>query len=160
VLREHRAAMQPILTSSRGNIEFDGDEIRWWTFAGGRINATLRYAIDSLGHEWKVIADNFLVKVRGEHLNQPEFEAALTKLREPSFWENEQLWTEVAESLPSYRLSKFQPLMPPWVEREVVAGYLLDVDGAWRWLSGEGIDGASESKRLTYEGAGTRVRRE
>jgi AAA+ ATPase superfamily predicted ATPase len=47
-----------------------------------------------------------------------------------------QLWTEVAESLPSYRLSKFQPLMPPWVEREVVAGYLLDVDGAKRWLAG------------------------
>ena len=37
---------------------------------------------------------------------------------------------------PSYRLSKFQPLMPSWVEREVVAGYLLDVGGAWRWLSG------------------------
>lgn len=134
VLREHRAAMQPSLTSAQGSIEFDGDEIRWWTFAGGRINATLRYAIDSLGHEWKVIADNFLVKLRGEHLNQPEFEEALAKLRERSFWENEQLWTEVAESLPSYRLSKFQPLMPAWIEREVIAGYLLDVKGAWGWM--------------------------
>lgn len=136
VLREHRAAMQPILTSTHGSIEFDGEEIRWWTFAGGRINATLRYAIDSLGHEWKVIPDNFLIKVRGEHLNRQEFDEALAKLREPSFWENEQLWAEVAESLPSYRLSKFQPLMPPWVEREVVAGYLLDVKGAWGWLAG------------------------
>jgi ATP-dependent Lhr-like helicase len=26
---------------------------------------------------------------------------------------------------------------PPWVEREVLAGYLLDVAGAWNWLSGE-----------------------
>jgi ribonuclease D len=26
--------------------------------------------------------------------------------------------------------------MPPWVEREVIASYLLDVGGAWRWLSG------------------------
>ena len=42
----------------------------------------------------------------------------------------------VAAALPNYRLSKFQPLMPPWVEREVIAGYLLDVGGAWRWLSG------------------------
>src|SRR5690606_28866206 len=49
-----------------------------------------------------------------------------------------QLWREVAAFLPNYRLSKFQPLMPPWVEREVVAGYLLDVAGAWRWLSGDG----------------------
>ncbi len=28
--------------------------------------------------------------------------------------------------------------MPPWVEREMVATYLLDVSGAWCWLSGEG----------------------
>jgi ATP-dependent Lhr-like helicase len=26
--------------------------------------------------------------------------------------------------------------MPPWVEREVVASYLLDVAGAWRWMAG------------------------
>ena len=25
--------------------------------------------------------------------------------------------------------------MPPWVEREVIAGHLLDVAGAWRWLA-------------------------
>jgi hypothetical protein len=33
------------------------------------------------------------------------------------------------------QLSKFQSLMPPWVEREVVASSLLDAGGAWRWLS-------------------------
>mgnify|MGYP001056318468 CR=1 FL=1 len=37
------------------------------------------------------------------------------------------------KSLPSH-LSKFQPLMPRWVEREVWATYLLDVAGAQRWL--------------------------
>jgi ATP-dependent Lhr-like helicase len=26
-------------------------------------------------------------------------------------------------------------LMPPWVEREVVANYLLDVSGAQRWMA-------------------------
>ena len=31
-------------------------------------------------------------------------------------------------------MSKFQPLMPSWVEREVVAGYLLDVEGARDWV--------------------------
>ena len=31
--------------------------------------------------------------------------------------------------------------MPPWVEREVVASYLLDVAGAWEWLSGQGSAG-------------------
>jgi ATP-dependent Lhr-like helicase len=128
--------MRAILDSPRGGIEYDGDELRWWTFAGGRINATLRYALDSLGHEWKVIPDNFLIKVRGEHLNRQDFDEALAKLHEASFWENVALWSEVAESLPSYRLSKFQPLMPEWVEREIVASYLLDVKGASRWMAG------------------------
>lgn len=136
VLAEHRNSMREVIDSQRGGLEFDDGEIRWWTFAGGRINATLRYALEAIGGDWKVIPDNFLIKVRGEDIDKHRFRDALTKLAEPEFWENDRLWAEVAESLPSYRLSKFQPLMPPWVEREVVAGYLLDVGGAWRWLSG------------------------
>ena len=136
VLCERRASMNEVLDSPRGRVEVNDGEVRWWTFAGGRINATLRYALEAAGGDWKVIPDNFLIKVRGEDLDERRFGEALAKLLEPEFWENERLWAEVAESLPSYRLSKFQPLMPPWVEREVVAGYLLDVGGAWRWLSG------------------------
>lgn len=136
VLAEHRASMRQVLDSPRGGIEVEEGEIRWWTFAGGRINATLRYALEAVGGEWKVIPDNFLIKVRGEGLDEHRFAEARAKLAEPEFWEDERLWAEVAESLPNYRFSKFQPLMPPWVEREVVAGYLLDVGGAWRWLSG------------------------
>ena len=33
------------------------------------------------------------------------------------------------------RAEQYQPLMPPWVEREVVAAYLLDAKGAWKWLA-------------------------
>ena len=42
---------------------------------------------------------------------------------------------QVAGSLPNYRLSKFQPLMPAWVEREVLGRFLLDVEGA---MAGDG----------------------
>jgi ATP-dependent helicase Lhr and Lhr-like helicase len=135
-LAEHRDAMPTHLTAVRGGVEVMGDEIRWWTFAGGRINATLRYALEAVGGDWKVIPDNFLIKIRGDGMSRDRFDEAVAQLRELEFWENEKLWTEVAASLPSYRLSKFQALMPPWVEREVVASYLLDVGGAWRWLSG------------------------
>ena len=54
-------------------------------------------------------------------------------LAHPEFWEDAKLWSDVAESLPNYRLSKFQPLMPAWVEQEVVADYLLSVKGAQDW---------------------------
>lgn len=153
VLSTHRAAMRTLVNAPRGGMEWEladassspdatqgttstARELRWWTFAGGRINSTLRYALQAVGPQWKVIPDNFLVKIRGEDLSEQAFRDAISKLEEPDFWENQRLWAEVSQSLPNYRLSKFQPLMPPWVEREVVAGHLLDVGGAWRWLSG------------------------
>lgn len=100
-----------------------------------RSRPLLRYALEAVEGDWKVIPDNFLIKIRGD-VDRRRFGDALTKLAEPEFWENDRLWTDVAESLPSYRLSKFQPLMPPWIEREVIASYLLDIGGAWRWLLG------------------------
>ena len=139
VLATRREEMRSVLDAEHGGIDVADDEIRWWTFAGGRINATLRYALEAVGGGWKVIPDNFLIKVRGDELDISRFREVLSRLREIEFWEDDALWAGVAASLPNYRLSKFQPLMPPWVEREVVASYLLDVAGAWRWLSG--LDG-------------------
>ena len=48
-------------------------------------------------------------------------------------------WQQIQANLPGYRLSKFQPLMPQWVEQEVLFDYLLDRRGAERWL--QAIDG-------------------
>jgi ATP-dependent Lhr-like helicase len=135
VLTHERRMMAPVLQPQVGGIDSGEGEVRWWTFAGGRINATLRYGLESLGHGWKVITDNYLVRVRGEGLDQKKFLAVLTQLREPTYWGNAQLWQGIAKSLPTYRLSKFQPLMPDWIEREVVASYLLDLAGAERWVT-------------------------
>ncbi|HEY8378767.1 MAG TPA: DEAD/DEAH box helicase [Nannocystis sp.] len=135
-LAEMRAGLQGITLDPRGGIIVGAGEIRWWTFAGGRINTTLRYALEALGASWKIVADNFGLTIRGDDLTQHAFGELLDRLLDPEVWENDKLWRDIADTLPSYRLSKFQPLMPPWVEREVVAAYLLDVAGAWRWLSG------------------------
>lgn len=126
--------------AANGGMEFDGDEVRWWTFAGGRINSTLRYALQALKPAWKVTPDNFVVKVRGD-VDQVEFAGAVDRLRDLEFWEDEELWRVVAAAFPNYRLSKFQPLMPPWIERESMAAFLLDVGGAWRFLTGD-VDAA------------------
>ncbi len=136
VLEAHRDTMSEVVKQDGLGIEVEDGELRWWTFAGGRINATLRYALEAVGSDWKIIADNVLLKIRGEGVDERRFRTALARLSDPALWENERLWTEVAESLPSYRLSKFQPLMPDWVSREVVAHYLLDTAGAARWLAG------------------------
>ncbi|PRQ05139.1 DEAD/DEAH box helicase [Enhygromyxa salina] len=125
-----------------GIVEFAEDELRWWTFAGGRINATLRYALEAISPGWKVVPDNFVLRIRGE-VEVDSFRAAKEQLEDPEFWGDDAIWRSIAASLPNYRLSKFQPLMPPWIEREMVADYLLDVGGTWRWLTGEAGVGLS-----------------
>ena len=134
VLADRRVELGCVLAPGRSGIQTADGEIRWWTFAGGRINSTLRYALGTALPGVQIIPDNFLLRLRGEDLTSPQFEEALVRLRTPLFWNDEDLWDGVLDSLPNYRLSKFQPLMPPWVEREVIANYLLDVDGARTWL--------------------------
>jgi len=154
VLATRRDAIGPLFDSGRDGIEVDDDEIRWWTFAGGRINSTLRYALQAVVGDWKVIPDNYALRIRGEGLHLDALREALSEISEVEFWENDDLWGEVAGSLPNYRLSKFQPLMPPWVEREMIGAYLLDVGGAWRWLSGSETELARvpETLRRAQEG--------
>jgi ATP-dependent Lhr-like helicase len=139
VLAAERERMRPFLRPHDGGIVAGHDEIRWWTFAGGRINATLRYALELLDDDWKVIPDNYVVRVYGKDLTHDSFRRAIAPLRTPTFWDDDALWSDVIANLPNYRLSKFQPLMPSWVEREVVTGYLLDVEGARDWVGALGF---------------------
>jgi ATP-dependent Lhr-like helicase len=135
VLAERRDALRGVLRTSHTCVELTDNEIRWWTFAGGRINSTLRYGMGSILPNVQIIPDNVLLRLRGDNLNFLRFQEALASLRDAAFWANEELWRGIFTALPGYRLSKFQPLMPPWIEQEVIAGYLLDVEGAKKWLS-------------------------
>lgn len=134
-LADRRDALRSILAPRGASIQITDGEIRWWTFAGGRINSTIRHALGSVLPNVQIVPDNFLLRLRGETLTPVCFEEALVRLRSGAFWANEDLWDGILASLPNYRLSKFQPLMPPWVEQEVVSKHLLDVAGSERWLA-------------------------
>ncbi len=133
VLEEKREAIQPLFQASRAGIDTREGEVRWWTFGGGKINATLRYGLEAVGGDWKITTDNFLVKAKGEGITPERFHDAIQQLAKPEIWDDDKLWRNVAESLPNYRLSKFQDLMPDWVEQEVVADYLLALESAQDW---------------------------
>jgi ATP-dependent Lhr-like helicase len=139
VLEEKREAIQPLFQSARTGIEVRDGELRWWTFAGGKINATLRYGLEAVGGDWKITTDNILVKAKGEGITPKRFHDAIERLATPEIWDDAKHWRDVAQSLPNYRLSKFQDLMPDWVEQEVVADYLLAVSGARSWCSIESM---------------------
>lgn len=133
ILAEKRESIQPLFQGRRAGIEARDGELRWWTFAGGKINATLRYGLEAVGGDWKITTDNFLVKAKGEGITAERFKDAIERLSTPEVWDDTKFWMDVAESLPNYRLSKFQDLMPDWVEQEVVADYLLSTKKARDW---------------------------
>lgn len=139
ILAEKRESIQPLFQGRRAGIEARDGELRWWTFAGGKINATLRYGLEAVGGDWKITTDNFLVKAKGEGITAERFQDAIERLSTPEVWDDTKLWKDVAECLPNYRLSKFQDLMPDWVEQEVVANYLLSVVKAQSWCTENGI---------------------
>lgn len=141
VLAEMRASFAGLLDARTGGFDEDADGVTWWTFAGGRINGTLRHALEARGGDWKVSTDNFRLRVTGEGVTRGAVVAAAEGLRSVDVWMDSALWDDVATALPAYRLSKFQDVLPPWVVQEMLASFLLDVEGAWRWISGG--DGAT-----------------
>lgn len=93
---------------------------------------TLKYAIEATGN-WDITTSNFRVEIEGEGIEE-EFDEIRTALRSDEIWEDDDLWHVVRRSLPDYRLSKFQNLLPSWAEREMLGEFLLDLQGARTFL--------------------------
>jgi len=129
-LRERRNSFGDLALADGGRVlQIDDDEVRWWTFAGGRVNTTLKYALEAIT-PWKVVPDNFLVRLRGDGDRARDLDAAMLRISEPAFWDDDEFWRKIAGGLPDYRLSKFQDVLPAATAREMLAGFLLDIPRA------------------------------
>ncbi len=135
ILEKNRAEIQPLFVSGRSGIEVKDGELRWWTFAGGRINATLRYVLEGVGGDWKITTDNFVIKLKGDGLSEQSFGRVIKSLKDSEVWKDQDYWEFIERSLPGYRLSKFQDLMPSYIQSEWIRAYLLDVVGAAEFCS-------------------------
>ncbi len=129
-LDQRRQQLRGVVRPKVGGIDYVDNEIIWHTFAGGRINATLKHALADICPAWQIIPDNFRLRVRADNLAPAEFNNTLNQLRQPDFWTDQDRWLRIAGNLPNYRLSKFQPLMPASIQSELVATFMLNVDGA------------------------------
>jgi ATP-dependent Lhr-like helicase len=109
-----------------------------WTFAGGQINHTLKYAIE-MTSGWKVVADNIQLRIEGAGLTHATLDAALETLRTPEFWSSADNQKAILARVPDFRLSKFQQALPQKFEAEVVGSYLLDIAGTRDFLSATAI---------------------
>lgn len=111
----------------------DGAVARWWTFAGGRVNHTLKYGFEVV-EGWKVVADNFQLRIEGDGITHDSVRTAIERMAAPEFWNAPEMRKAVLGKLPGYRLSKFQDCLPERFALEVIENYLLDVAGTVRWL--------------------------
>jgi ATP-dependent Lhr-like helicase len=93
----------------------------------------LKYALEWL-QGWKVVPDNFLVRVRGDGITHETIRATIDRMSEPGFWESEKTRSAIRARVPEYRLSKFQVALPEWAAGEMVGAYLLDFSGARSFL--------------------------
>lgn len=134
-LAEWRGDLGQTLARPGDALSFDGKTLLWWTFAGGRVNQTLKYAIEWKGG-WKVVPDNFALKIEGDGLGHDAAAKIIEELRAPGFWQAEETRRRLLAQVPEYRLSKFQRVLPERWQVELVGSYLLDFEGTERWLRG------------------------
>lgn len=133
VIRDIQEELATLLQRDGHPIQLDGGVARWWTFAGGRVNHTLKYALEWL-EGWKVVPDNFLVRVQGDGITHETIRAAIDRMAAPEFWERGDTRSAILARIPEYRLSKFQPALPEWAAAEMVGAYLLDFIGTCSFL--------------------------
>lgn len=125
LLREERAGM---LQQSRMPLLSGSDVVRALTYAGGRINYTLKTVLESL-HPIRVVADNFEIRVEGSAATREVVESTLRAIAAPGYFDDVERVERLRAGLPPFRLSKFQPLLPARYGREVIGRYFLDFEG-------------------------------
>lgn len=133
-IAEKRKDLAELLRRPGPAVQIDGSLARWWTFAGGRVNHTLKYGFEVL-EGWKVVADNFQLRIEGDGIGHESVRKAITRMSSAGFWEEPDTRRAVLTKLPGYRLSKFQDCLPELFALEVIEKYLLDVGQTVGWLS-------------------------
>lgn len=131
-LDQYRADLRPLLQDGN-SIQTEPDRALWWTFAGGQINQTLKYGLQ-FHHDWKIVADNFRLKIEGDSVSSTTLSLAIAHLSDDAFWNDPSTKHFIFEQLPEYRLSKFQQALPESYSLEMVSDYLLDIAGAVLFL--------------------------
>ncbi len=115
-------------------MQTDDGAVRWWTFAGGKINQTLKYAFE-WSQDWSVKADNFELRISGAGVSDGAAREAIREVSSAAFWDKPETRSAILGRLPAYRLSKFQDALPDAFAVEMVGNYLLDVAGTRMFLA-------------------------
>lgn len=106
-LSEKRDELGALLRRGSFAVQSDGAAVRWWTFAGGRVNYTLKFAVELLTG-WKVVADNLVLRVEGDGLGVDPLRGHLKQLAGREFWIDAELQRRAPAPAP-----RAPPRLPP-----------------------------------------------
>lgn len=134
VLGEKREDLGALLRGSQFSLQIEEGFLIWWTFAGGRINNTLRLALPELGFH-RVNGDNFSLRLLD--VDADDFLKKVNRMAHSEFWNDPDVFGGIRSRLPAYRLSKFQNALPEQAQREMLEQYLLDIPGAKKMAGGQ-----------------------
>ncbi len=135
-MAEMREDLGPLLARPAPHIIMEPERALWWTFAGGKINYTLKYGIETQSGV-KVIADNLRLRIESTALTFEYITELLKNMRRIAFWKDPVTAEKILQSLPKYRLSKFQRALPDAFAMEMVGRFLLDVEGTIHFLASQ-----------------------
>lgn len=134
-LRELRNDRGRFLASSFAPAEADEAGITWWTYAGGYVNNTLRYAFRvEFGERAKVQATDETVRIVSETIPESEFWTLVDRMGDEHYWTRPAFLDQIIAMLPDYRLSKFQHHLPLQRARLLVADTILNIPDTLRFL--------------------------
>lgn len=134
-LQELRDDQGQFLTSAFAPAEADEKGIAWWTYAGGYVNNTLRYALlAEFGERAQVQATDEFVRIVSESIPESEFWTLVDRMGHEQYWRRPDFLDQIIAMLPDYRLSKFQHHLPPQRARLLVADTILNIPDTLRLL--------------------------
>jgi ATP-dependent Lhr-like helicase len=136
-LKAMREDSSELLQSDFAPIEQDDKGLRWWTWAGGYINNTLRVIL-KIELDTEVQATNEFVRIKSEEVTITQLNSAIQTISQNAYWENPVLLKKIISLMPDYRLSKFQPYLPEELSLRLVADTILDIEGTVEFLRGCG----------------------
>lgn len=115
-------------------LQVEEQEMTWWTYAGGRINKTLRLALSRF-FGCEIVSNQLSLRFVETVLNEASLREALAAIASPDWWQDQANLAALLQGLPEQRLSKFQPCLPEHLQRQLLAREYLDPEATRAFLT-------------------------
>ncbi|MCB1177399.1 MAG: DEAD/DEAH box helicase [Leptospiraceae bacterium] len=128
-----REAKRDLLAGKEPIVLSDGEDIIIYTYAGGYVNFTIRFALLTQ-FTLDIVTSNEYIKIKKSSNDLEKILEFMYSLKNKEFWEDSSIAERLSKNFPNYRISKFQKYLPDKYSKEILGTILLDFEGTMRYL--------------------------